>query len=168
VMTTNPQAAQALLSSYTGSFNNVAAGKQVAVDMLAKGLDVIYQAAGSDGLGVIQAVKEARAQGKGVWAIGVDSDQSHLAPEAILSSVIKRVDLAVYQAARDLTENKFTADDQSMGLTEAAVTLAPIRVAVPDKEKVLAQVEALRQRIVAGQLRVPSRTEELSTFKPVP
>ncbi len=91
VQTTNPTAQ--VLVAYTGSFDNVAAGKQVAQDLMAKGADVVFQAAGSDGLGVIQAVKEARAAGKNVYVIGVDSDQSHLAPDAVLTSMVKRVDL---------------------------------------------------------------------------
>jgi basic membrane protein A len=69
VMATNPKAK--VLSNYTGSFNNVANGKQVGQDMVAKGADIVYHAAGSDGLGVIQAVKEAKAAGKNVFVIGV-------------------------------------------------------------------------------------------------
>src|SRR5215470_18012660 len=67
VATTNPGASERMLVSYTGSFDNVAVGKQIAQDMLAKGADVVFHAAGSDGLGVIQAVKEARSAGKQVW-----------------------------------------------------------------------------------------------------
>ncbi|HEY0883242.1 MAG TPA: BMP family ABC transporter substrate-binding protein, partial [Archangium sp.] len=105
VTTTNPKAT--VLIQYTGSFDNVAAGKQAAADLIAKGCEVLFHAAGSDGNGVIQAVKEARAAGKSVFAIGVDSDQSHLAPDAVLTSMVKRVDLAVWQATNDLKDGKF-------------------------------------------------------------
>lgn len=149
-----------VVSSYTGSFDNVGAGKQVAQDLLGRGVDVIYHAAGTDGLGVIQAVKEARAAGKKVWAIGVDSDQSHLAPEAVLTSMVKRVDLAVYEAARDLVAGKFDGGDRSWGLAEQGVALAPIRVDFPNKAAALERVAELEKQIASGALKVPSRAPE--------
>ena len=168
LMTTNPEAARSLLVSYTGSFDNVGAGKQVAQDLVTKGADVVFHAAGSDGLGVIQAVKEARAGGKNVYAIGCDSDQSHLAPEAVLTSMVKRVDLAVYKAASDLVAGRFTAGDTALGLREAGVAYAEIRVDLPGKAKVLARVEALRQQVIDGTLVVPSTAAELAAFKSAP
>jgi basic membrane protein A and related proteins len=154
VVATNPKST--VLVNYTGSFNNVAAGKQIAQDLIAKGVDVIYHAAGSDGLGVIQAVKEARDAGKTVFAIGVDSDQSHLAPDAVLTSMVKRVDLAIYEAVRDLSQGKFQGGDVSLGLKEGGVTYAPVRVEFPNRAEALEKVEALRARIVSGELKVPA------------
>lgn len=163
VKTTNPSAT--VLVQYTGSFDNVGAGKQAAQDLISKGAEVIFQAAGSDGNGAIQAIKEARASGKGVYAIGTDSDQAHLAPEAMLTSMIKRVDLAVWQAASDLKEGKFTPGDQALGLKEGGVSFAPVRVALPGKEELVAKVEALKAKIVAGELKVPSNPADLAAFK---
>lgn len=154
-----------VLTSYTGTFDNVAAGKQIAQDMLAKGVDVIFHAAGSDGLGVIQAVKEARAAGKDVYAIGVDSDQHHLAPEAMLTSMVKRVDFAVYQAAKDLSDGKWTAVDTALGLADGAVGYAEVRVDFPGKQEALEKIEALRKRIVSGELVVPSNPAALEAFQ---
>jgi basic membrane protein A and related proteins len=164
--TTGPNENQVLVS-YTGSFDNVSAGKQLAQDMLAKGADVIFHAAGSDGLGVIQAVKEARAHGKKVWAIGVDSDQYHLAPEAVLSSMVKHVDLAVWQAAQELTSGGVKTGHRALGLKEGGVGYAEVRVDFENKEKVLSEVEALRQKIVAGELKVPTSPSDLAAFKAV-
>jgi basic membrane protein A len=158
VKATNPKAV--VLVQYTGTFDNVAAGKQAAQDLISKGCEVIFQAAGSDGNGAIQAIKEAHAAGKNVYAIGVDSDQSHLAPDAMLTSMIKRVDLAVWQAVADLKAGKFTAGDQTMGLKENGVTYAPVRVAIADKEAVLKQVEALRAKIIAGEIKVPTNPDQ--------
>ena len=124
VKTTNPKAQ--VLVQYTGTFDNVQHGKQAAADLVAKGCEVVFHAAGSDGSGVIQAVKEARAGGKPVFVIGVDSDQSHLAPEAVLTSMVKRVDLAVWQAIKDLEGAKFSAGDSVMGLKEGGVTFAEV------------------------------------------
>lgn len=165
VKTTNPQAAESLLSVYTGSFNNMAAGKQVAQDLIAKGADIIFHAAGADGIGVIQAVKEARAAGKTVYAIGVDSDQSHVAPDAILTSMMKHTDLAIYNAARDLVDGKFSAGEQVLGLKENGVGMAEVRLDIPGKAEALQKVEALRQRIVSGQLVVPAVPADLATFQ---
>ncbi|WP_141328130.1 BMP family protein [Myxococcus sp. AB025B] len=165
VKTTKPEAAQALMSVYTGSFNDMAAGKQVAQDLIAKGADVIFHAAGSDGIGVIQAVKEARAAGKNVYAIGVDSDQSHVAPEAILTSMLKHTDLVVYQTAKDLVDDKFTASEQVLGIKENGVAMAEVRVDFPGKAEALQKVEALRQRIISGDIQVPSVPADLASFQ---
>jgi basic membrane protein A len=151
---TNPGAT--LLVNYTGSFNNVAAGKQVGADVVAKDADVVYHAAGSDGLGVISAVKEARDAGKNVWVIGVDSDQYARAPNAVLTSMVKHVDYAVYQAIDDLLAHRFSAGSQALGLKENAVALAPVRIDFPGKAEALAKVDELRKQIVAGQIQVPS------------
>ncbi len=155
VQATNPEAA--VLVQYTGSFDNVSHGKQVAQDLLAKGCEVLFHAAGADGNGVIQAVREARAAGKDVYVIGVDSDQSHLAPEAMLTSMVKRVDLAVWEAVKALRAGHFTGGDVVMGLKEGGVAYAPVRLEFAGKEAALAQVEALKARIIAGELAVPAR-----------
>ncbi len=164
VKTTNPKAS--VLVQYTGSFDNVQAGKQVTADLLDKGCEVIFHAAGSDGNGVIQAVKEARAAGRGVFVIGVDSDQAHLAPDAVLTSMVKRVDLAVWQAIADLAAGTFGNGDLRMGLKEGGVAMAPVTLDFPDKAKVLEQVDALRSRIVAGQITVPANQAQLDSFTP--
>jgi basic membrane protein A len=146
VRTTNPRAQ--VLVSYTGSFDKVAAGKQVGQDFMSKGVEIVFQAAGSDGLGVIQAVKEAKVAGKNVWVIGCDSDQFHVAPEVVLTSMLKRVDLAVYDSARDLVNGTFGAGDSVMGLKDNGVMYAPIRVSIEGKDAAIAKVEALRKLIV--------------------
>lgn len=160
VAATNPKAT--VLVNYTGSFDNVAAGKQVGQDLVNKGADVVYHAAGSDGLGVIQAVKEARAASKPVFVIGVDSDQSHLAPEAVLTSMLKRVDLGVYDTVRDLSQGKLKGGDLVLGLKEGGVSYAPVRVEFPGKAEALQKVEELRTKIVNGELQVPTDPSQLS------
>ena len=152
------------LVGYTGSFDNVAAGKQVAQDLLSKGADIIFHAAGSDGLGVIQAVKEARARGRDVYVIGVDSDQSHVAPDAVLTSMVKRVDLAVWEASRELSQGQFTAGDSVWGLREGGVTAADVRVEFEGKTAALERVAALRREIVEGRIQVPASETELAKF----
>lgn len=162
----NPAAAQGVLVNYTGSFDNVGTGKQVGQDLLQKGVDVIFHAAGSDGLGVIQAVKEAREGGKAAYVIGVDSDQWHLAPKAVLTSMVKHVDLAVYEAVQDLVNGKFSGGDRTLGLAEGGVALAPVRIDFPGKAEALAKVEALRQRIVSGDIHVPTTPAKPQAAQP--
>ena len=168
VLQVNPKAAADLAVNYTGSFDNVQTGKQVAQDMILKGVDVVFHAAGSSGLGAIHAVKEARDAGKVVYAIGVDSDQFHLAPHAVLTSMVKRVDLAVYDVLRELAQNQFQAGDTVLGLKEGGVGYAEVRLDFPGKAEALAKVEAIRQKIVSGELKVPSNLADLATFKAVP
>ncbi len=164
VKTTNPKAE--VLIQYTGSFDNVAKGKQAAQDVVAKNAEVVFQAAGSDGLGVIQAVKEARAAGKSCFVIGVDSDQAHLAPDAVLTSMVKQVDLAVWRASKRLLDKQFVGGDEALGLKDGAVAYAPVTVDFPGKAEALAKVEALRAAIVEGKLKVPSNLAELDAFTP--
>jgi basic membrane protein A len=157
VLETNPKAAADLAINYTGSFDNVATGKQIAQDLVMKGADVVFHAAGSCGLGAIQAVKEARDSGKPVYAIGVDSDQFHLAPNAVLTSMVKHVDLAVYDAIREQSAGQFHAGDSALGLKEGGVGYAEVRLDFPGKAEALAKVEAIREKIVSGEIKVPAR-----------
>jgi basic membrane protein A len=160
VAATNPKAT--VLVNYTGTFDNVAAGKQVGQDLVTKGADIVYHAAGADGLGVIQAVKEARATGKQVFVIGVDSDQSHLAPDAVLTSMLKRVDLGVYEAVRDLAQGKLEGGEVTMGLKEGGVAYAPVLVDFPGKAEALQKVEELRAKVISGEIQVPADPSQLT------
>jgi basic membrane protein A len=101
VMYANPQAH--LIENMTGStpaaWNDPARGAELAKGQFDRGVDVVYAAAGGTGIGVLQAAKD-----RGKLAIGVDSNQNHLHPGTMLTSMVKRVDLVAYdslQAARD-------------------------------------------------------------------
>jgi basic membrane protein A and related proteins len=146
---------------YTGSFDDSSAGKRVAQDLFSQGVDVAFHAAGSDGLGVIQAAKEANK-----LAIGCDSDQAHLAPANVLTSMVKHVDYAVYLAVKEIVDKKFTPGDTVLGLSEAGVGLAPVRIDVADKAAALGRIDKLRQAVVDGKVRVPATAEDLTSFAP--
>ena len=109
-------------------------------------------------------VKEAKDGGKNVFVIGVDSDQSHLAPQAVLTSMVKRVDLAVWQAIKDLEGAKFTAGDSVMGLKEGGVTFAEVTLDFPGKAEALAKVKSLEAAIIAGSIVVPANEKDLEGF----
>ena len=83
---------------------------------LLRGADVVYAAAGGTGIGVYQAAAD-----EGKLAIGVDSNQNHLQPGTMLTSMLKRVDLATYETFMDVKNNNFTSGVKSLGLAEDGV-----------------------------------------------
>jgi basic membrane protein A len=161
IKTVNPQAADQAKRVYTGSFDNSSAGKRAGLDLYNQGVDIVFHAAGADGLGVIQAAKE---QNK--LAIGVDSDQAHLAPQNVLTSMVKQVDYAIYTAVKSVVDNTFQAGDRVLGLKENGVGLAPVTLDFPDKQAALDKVEKLKKAIVDGKIKVPATLEELQGFTP--
>ncbi len=154
VRTTNPKAE--VLVAYTGSFDSSTEGLKAGKDQVQKGADVIYQAAGVCGLGVIDAAK----QGK-VWAIGVDSDQAHVAPGTVLTSMVKHVDLVVYRSIEHLVRETFEGGNVVLGLKDGGLEYAPLPADLPNREAIIATVDALREKVLEGKIKVPSTREEL-------
>ncbi|MEM4651861.1 MAG: BMP family protein [Pyrobaculum sp.] len=119
-----------ILYVYTGSFNDPAKGKQAAEVMLTQGVCVIYQAAGATGLGVFEAVAEAgRRAGRSMgppFAIGVDADQDYLKPGFILASMMKRVDVGVYEATKRAVDGTFQGGVLELGLKEGGVSVSTL------------------------------------------
>ncbi len=134
------------------SYGDVAGGKAAALNMFANGADIVYHAAGGTGLGAIEAAKE---QGK--FAIGVDKDQAYLAPEAVISSAMKRVDNACFSLCEDIVNDTFTAGDKMYDLTSGAVDIAPTQDLLTDAAKEAA--EAAKAAILAGDFVVPADRE---------
>lgn len=160
VKSVNPNAD--VLVTYAGSFNDPGKGKEVALSQYADGADVIYHASGGTGLGLFQAAQE---KGAGFWAIGVDSDQYNLAPQNILTSMVKRVDIAVFETIKAAKANAFKAGATVFGLKENGVGLAP----TTDKNTPKAIIDRANQfadQIIAGEFTVPATEEELTSFTP--
>jgi basic membrane protein A and related proteins len=167
VKTVNPEAGKQVLVAYTGSFDDEKKGVEVGQDLYQRGCDIVFHGAGLDGLGVIKAAEKA-----GKLVVGVDSDQAHVAPHNVLTSMVKHGDLAVYEGARDVVAGRFTAGDLALGLKEGGVGLAPLGGdAVPEitpqlKAQALAEVEKLKAAIIAGTLAVPATPDEAERFVP--
>ncbi len=145
-----------VLVQYAGvtpdAFRNPGRGKELALSQYQQGVNVIYHASGSTGLGVFEA---ARTMNR--FAIGVDADQYHEAPGHVLTSMVKRVDNAVFDAILRVKEQRFTGGIYNFGLAEDGVGYIydeHNRALIPDA--VRARVEALKADIVAGRIAVPS------------
>jgi basic membrane protein A and related proteins len=125
-------------------------GSELARSQFDRGADVVYAAAGGTGLGVLQAAKD---QGK--LSIGVDSNQNHLHPGSVLTSMIKRVDVAVYEAFKAAKDGSWKAGVRNLGLKEEGVG-----VAIDDNNRRLvtpamdAAVKKASDDIIAGRLNV--------------
>lgn len=138
-----------ILQNNVNSFADTGAGKTAANNMVANNADVIFHAAGGTGLGVIDACKEA-----GIWAIGVDSDQSKVAPKTILTSAMKRVDNAVYDEAKAVLDGEYKSGAKTYTLKDGGVDIAPTTDNL--SEELLKEVEDVKAKIVAGEIKVPN------------
>jgi basic membrane protein A len=147
-----------ILSAYTGKFDDPAKGKELALAQFGQNADVVYHASGSCGIGVIEAAKE-----RGLWAIGVDSDQNHLAPENVLTSMMKRVDVGVFNGCKAVAEGTFEPGIVTLGLPEGGVGYAPTSYEDVDAE-ILAHVDELAAKIAAGEIMVPETPAEAKMF----
>jgi basic membrane protein A and related proteins len=145
-----------IITHYAGvtpaAFANPGKGKELALSQYGSGVDIIFHASGSTGLGVFEA---ARQNNK--LAIGVDADQYDEAPGHILTSMVKGVDAAVFDAIARVKGGTFSGGVYSFGLKEGGVGYIydeHNRALIPDA--VHDRVEALKQQIIAGQIKVPS------------
>lgn len=144
-----------VLVAYAGvtpsAFADPVKGKELSLSQIGRGADVIFHASGTTGNGVIEAARE-----KGVYAIGVDSNQNHMAPGHVLTSMEKRVDLAVYEIIRSLKEERFLGGVREFGLDGGGVGYALDEHnagILPAEHRAVA--DSLAAEIIAGRIRVP-------------
>jgi basic membrane protein A and related proteins len=134
-----------VLNNYSEDFADQAKCKQIALNQIEQGAGAIFQVAGGCGLGALDAAKE-----KGVWGIGVDADQSFLGPH-ILTSAVKRVDTAVFDAIKLVVDGKFRGGNITFGLKDNGVGIGKISAKVPKSE--VAKVMQVRADIIAGKIK---------------
>jgi basic membrane protein A len=145
---------QNMTGTTPAAWNDPTRGGELARSQFDRGADVVYAAAGATGLGVLQAAKDA-----GKLAIGVDSNQNHLQPGTVLTSMVKRVDRAVYTALKTARDGTWKPGLQAIGLAEDGVGWALDQhnrpLITPEMERRLTQARA---DIIAGKLKVTDYT----------
>ena len=173
VKAVNPKAAEGLIaesgskhgkySRFVGSFGDPSKGSEFANQLYNEGVDVIFHAAGGTGVGIINKATELREQGKDVWVIGVDDDQAVTMPHAknaILSSCIKRADIATADIARKFLEGSFDGGSTVVyGIAENAIGIADTKDNLPDD--VIKKIDDYKQQINDGAITVPSTLGEI-------
>lgn len=143
---------------YSG-FRNPAAGFEIAKEMYDNDVDIIYAAAGLTGNGVIQAAKESQ-----MFAIGVDSDQDHIAKGFVLTSMMKRLDNATYSEVKKILAGDIVAGVKKYGLKEHGVGLSEMKFTrhlIPDN--VLKQMTTIEKDIMSGEITVSNYLESIDT-----
>ncbi|TMK85308.1 MAG: BMP family ABC transporter substrate-binding protein [Actinobacteria bacterium] len=141
-------------------FSDPAKGKEAALGLFQGGDDVVYHAAGGSGGGLFAAAKEySAANNTHVWAIGVDSDQYQTAPADqqpfILTSMIKRVDVSVYDTIKAFLSNSFKGGTALFGLKDGAIDYSTTGGFVDD---IKSKLDDLKQKIISGEIKVPLPT----------
>lgn len=142
---------------YAGTFADAAKGKSIANQMYGNGSDIILSAAGGTGLGAIESAKE---QNK--YAIGVDRDQSDLAPENVLTSALKKVNVGVYDTVKEFVEGKLKGGQEKVyGLKEDGVGIPETtKNLVP--QDIIDYVNAMIEKVKSGEIKVPATETEFN------
>lgn len=150
-----------VIPNYVGvtdaAWNNPGKGKEIALAQISKGADVIFTAAGNSGLGAFDAVEQQGMQnGRAThFVIGVDSNQNMVKPGFVLTSMVKRVDNAVYEIIKDVQNEQFKAGFHVYGLDLDGVGYAMDennKALIP--EEAIKQTEEARQKIIKGEIKV--------------
>lgn len=149
-----------VITVYSGSFTDPSKGKSDALTIIGRGADVVFHASGGTGQGVIEAAVETN-----VFAIGVDSDQNYLAPEHVITSMMKRVDVAVFEVSKMAMENKFPGGKIiTLGLKENGVGYSETTLwnKLPDGLK--AEVDKWADAVKAGTVTVPADPKAVDSW----
>lgn len=138
----------AVMSDIAGTFADPKIGKALALAQYGAGVDLIYNAAGRTGLGIIEAAKEA-----GKLTIGTSGDQRYLAPGNVVGNRPKRVDKAVLMLLEDLKDGHFRPGIRSLGLKEGGLSLGPFDETLVSKA-IFHKLEALKKKIINKEIRI--------------
>lgn len=141
----------------TTAWNNPSKAKELAIAQYSNGVDVIYQVAAASGNGVFDAAEDFNKSSKTKhYAIGVDSNQNWMKPNVILTSMIKKVDVAVFDTIQDVTKNKFTSGNVVFGFKDSGIEWAydeynKSYYTPADVKK----INEIKQKIISGKIKVP-------------
>lgn len=144
-----------VITNYVGvtseAWNNPAKAKELCLAQYNQGVDVIFAAAGASNYGLFDAAEEKKA-----LAIGVDSNQNWVKPGFVLTSMLKRVDVAVFQVIKDLKEGKFSSGTQRFSLANQGVDYSldqyNAKLITPEMKK---KVDLVKAQIISGKIQVP-------------
>lgn len=146
-----------VLVAFAGSFRDPLKGKELTLAQYGQGADIVYNVASNTGNGILEAASESKK-----YAIGVDMNQDALYPGHILTSMLKRVDNAVYWAVESVVKDTFRGDHtENMGLANGGVSLTDMSVmkqAMGDKfpQDILERISALTEDVKAGKIKIDS------------
>jgi basic membrane protein A and related proteins len=147
-----------LFVNYAGvnssAWANPTRGKELALSQIGRGADVVFHAAGATGMGIFNAVEE-----KNVYAIGVDSNQNGVKPGRVATSMLKRVDTAVFDIIKAQVEGKFTPGTRSFGLKDNGIDYAVDENNAKFIEPYKAKLEEVKKKIISGAIQVPDYYE---------
>lgn len=140
---------------FAGTFSDAAKGKSIANQMYSNDVDIILSAAGGTGVGAIEAAKEQNQ-----YAIGVDKDQSSLAPNNVLTSALKKVDVGVYDTVKAFKDGKLVGGqakiyglkENGVGIPESTKNLVP--------QDIIDYVNTMADKVKSGEIKVPDTKEE--------
>lgn len=141
---------QNMTGSTGAAFNDPTKGSELAKSQFSQGADVVFAAAGGTGIGVYQAAKD-----EGKLAIGVDSNQNHVQPGTMLTSMVKRVDAAAYKVFEEAQTNTWTSGVEVLGLEDGGVDWAldeHNQALITDEMK--AKMADIKAKIVSGDIAV--------------
>ena len=155
VLAANPDAT--ILQYNANSFGDVAAGSTAVKNFVTQGADVVYHAAGGTGAGVITGCQENK-----IYAIGVDADQSYLAPETVITSAMKRVDIAAQDISKAVKDGNFKGGIIMYDITNGGVDVAPTQDLLTDDMK--AAVETAKQGLIDGTIKVSTTSADCPEF----
>ena len=140
-----------IMISYVGSWSDPAKGKELALAQYDAGADIVFAAAGFSGDGVLDAAEE-----RGLYAIGVDTDQRYLAPDNVLVSVLKRTDVVIFAIIKETVEGDFKGGVRSPGLKEDGVGISLDNALPIVSDEMKERISELRGKILSGEIAIPA------------
>ncbi len=138
---------------FAGDFEDPAKGKESALALYAKGVDIVFQVAGKTGEGVFEAAKDSNK-----FAIGVDADQRYINPEAIIGSMIKGVDVSIFESLEKIQKGEFESGKvYEYGAKENGIKMSYGSEDMPKivEDETKAKIEELKKKIIDGEIKVP-------------
>ncbi|BCR21814.1 BMP family protein [Borrelia sp. HM] len=150
-----------LTSQYVGSFVDLALARTISLKMYKDNIDIIFVAAGLSGLGSIEVAKEL---GIGHYIIGVDQDQSYLAPDNVLTSVVRNIGHSIYEITKSYLEtNNFSGGRiLELGLKDEAVSIIKDNANI--NKNIVIKIKAIEDKIISGDILAPSNIDEYNKF----